>query len=135
MILESGNKVVEKGWPEEAVGVVCKLDGKIQVILSMFKTFPLSIILSRLLSIVRSAKRHLSWELMMANLLTKLATFATTSLQEISSKYSLLMIKFKVKTNITENMWYTWTRTTSSHCKEKDWVHWTVHWPSCQVSS
>merc|ERR1712117_522056 len=30
--VESGNKVVEKGWPEEAVGVVCKLDGKIQVV-------------------------------------------------------------------------------------------------------
>jgi len=30
--VESGNKVVEKGWPEEAVGVVCKLEGKIQVV-------------------------------------------------------------------------------------------------------
>jgi len=29
---EAGNKVVEKGWPEEAVGVVCKLEGKIQVV-------------------------------------------------------------------------------------------------------
>ena len=35
---ESGNKVVEKGWPEEAVGVVCKLDGRIQVIF-IIKTF------------------------------------------------------------------------------------------------
>ena len=31
-VSESGNKVVEKDWPEEAVGVVCKLEGKIQVI-------------------------------------------------------------------------------------------------------
>jgi len=29
---EAGNKVVEKAWPEEAVGVVCKLEGKIQVV-------------------------------------------------------------------------------------------------------
>ena len=30
--VESGNKVMEKGWPEEAVGVVCRLDGQIQVV-------------------------------------------------------------------------------------------------------
>eukprot|EP00092_Neocalanus_flemingeri_P002057 GFUD01002196.1.p1 GENE.GFUD01002196.1~~GFUD01002196.1.p1 ORF type:complete len:491 (+),score=139.43 GFUD01002196.1:105-1577(+) len=29
---EAGNKVVEKSYPEEAVGVVCKLEGKIQVV-------------------------------------------------------------------------------------------------------
>ena len=34
-VSESGNKVVEKDWPEEAVGVVCKLEGKIQVIIIM----------------------------------------------------------------------------------------------------
>ena len=29
---EAGNKVVEKESPDEAVGVVCRLDGKVQVI-------------------------------------------------------------------------------------------------------
>jgi len=29
---EAGNKVVEKSFPDEAVGVVCKLEGKIQVV-------------------------------------------------------------------------------------------------------
>jgi hypothetical protein len=28
---ETGNKVVEKGWPTEAVGVVVRIDNKIQV--------------------------------------------------------------------------------------------------------
>ena len=31
MFAESGNKVVEKVCPQEAVGVVCKLEGRIQV--------------------------------------------------------------------------------------------------------
>ena len=30
--LEAGNKCVEKICPDEAVGVVCKLEGKIQVV-------------------------------------------------------------------------------------------------------
>jgi hypothetical protein len=31
---ETGNKVVEKGWPTEAVGVVVRIDNKIQVFTS-----------------------------------------------------------------------------------------------------
>ncbi len=33
-LLETGNKVVEKGWPTEAVGVVVRIDNKIQVFTS-----------------------------------------------------------------------------------------------------
>ena len=35
---EAGNKVVEKIWSEEAVGVVCKLEGKIQVWQDIFSS-------------------------------------------------------------------------------------------------
>ncbi len=33
---EAGNKVVEKGWPTEAVGVVVRINNKIQVILIVY---------------------------------------------------------------------------------------------------
>ena len=38
--VEAGNKVVEKGWPTEAVGVVVRINNKIQVrLLSFFHSF------------------------------------------------------------------------------------------------